>query len=146
MAQFVMDKFNNKNLNMQLLIETLTDELGEDLPVVQKKNNLWEINPEDRLTIQIIELDDPSCMVLRSDLGAASIQEDILQKLLVANLNGDVTANSSLGIDESGKRVQLVKALKKEIVYEDFRDILEAFVNSALFWQETVASWINKKN
>lgn len=61
-------------------------------------------------------------------------EEDFFTQALSANLYGEGTDLSVLGIDAEGKLVTLSRSINYSVNYEEFRNIVEDFLNSVEFW------------
>lgn len=71
----------------------------------------------------------------------SEINEEFFQHALFGNLYGQGTEGAVLGLDLEGKRLTLSRDIDYTIEYQDFKDILEDFLNSVDFWKREVASY-----
>ena len=67
-------------------------------------------------------------------------REDLLMRLMQANLIGQGTGGSVIGLDKQEKFLTLSLALAYELNYQDFKEALEDFVNYLAHWKEEVES------
>lgn len=62
--------------------------------------------------------------------------EQILTQAMLANLFGQGTRGSILGLSSEGSILTLTQVIDYTVDYKEFRDILEDFINSVDFWRE----------
>ncbi len=67
-------------------------------------------------------------------------QEDFLTMLLRANLFGQATRFSALGLDESGNKVLLQYLFPNKPTYQDFHNAIEDFINVVDYWKGQIKS------
>ena len=68
-------------------------------------------------------------------------REDLLIYLMRANLLGQGTGGSRIGIDEREKFLTLSLGLPYEMNYKFFKETLEDFVNYLIYWRDQVAKF-----
>ena len=61
-------------------------------------------------------------------------EEEFYTQALLANLYGQGTDGCVLGLDAEGKRLTLSRKIDYTIEFQEFRDIIEDFLNSVDFW------------
>ncbi len=71
--------------------------------------------------------------------------EELFTEALRANLLGEGTDRAVLGLDEEGEKLTLTRDVDSPVRYEEFRDILEDFLNSIDFWSKEVSSYSTTK-
>jgi hypothetical protein len=62
--------------------------------------------------------------------------EQFFETLLRANLFGDGTRGAVLGLNPEGTKVILTRIIEYRIDYNEFRDIIEDFINVADLWRD----------
>lgn len=65
-------------------------------------------------------------------------EEDVYYQSLIANLFGQGTNGSLLGLNEQGNLLTLSRVVDYNISYQDFKEIIEDFINSIDFWKEEI--------
>ena len=70
-------------------------------------------------------------------------EEKIFQDLLRANLFGESTHGAVLGLSHDGSTMTLTHTANYRLDYNEFRDIVEDFINTADFWRNEVLELVN---
>lgn len=70
-----------------------------------------------------------------------SREEEFFNNMLLANLFGQGTNGSVLGITNDGSKLVVSHEIDHELNYVDFRNVLEDFINSVDFWREEVLNY-----
>lgn len=65
-------------------------------------------------------------------------EEEIYYQSLMANLFGQGTNGSILGLNDRGNLLTLSRVVDYNVEYKDFKEILEDFINSVDFWKDEV--------
>jgi hypothetical protein len=83
---------------------------------------------------------------LKAPLRAAPDEklEELYTHLMEANLFGQGTRGSSLGLDASGDMLELQMELKHELNYRSFRDAIEDFANLIEYWQTHIDAHVEE--
>ena len=68
-------------------------------------------------------------------------REDLFMFLMRANLLGQGTGNSRIGLTFDEKTLTLSSGLPYEMNYKTFRETLEDFINYLLYWREEVTKF-----
>lgn len=68
-------------------------------------------------------------------------REDLFIHLMRANLLGQGTGGSRIGLDADEKSLTLSLGLPYEMNYKTFKESVEDFVNYLLYWREEVAKF-----
>jgi hypothetical protein len=71
-------------------------------------------------------------------------EETFYTHALQANLFGEGTEGSILGIDSEGKQLILSREIDYNLEYKEFREIIEDFLNSVDFWREEAQAYGTK--
>ena len=69
--------------------------------------------------------------------------EDLVTKLMTANLFYQGTEFASIGLDSKGRQLSLSKVISLNMEYDEFKDCLENFVNVVDFWQRETKKYIS---
>lgn len=88
-----------------------------------------------------VELKDTSPgLQLSASLGECPQEQEgsVFSKMLRGNFLGQATKQARLGLDESGKNALLLATIPTIRSYRDFRDAVEDFVNSVIFWKKEI--------
>lgn len=124
---------------MQKLVKEMEIEesLASDVPGV------YQFPTDEETTILISEI--PRGFELTCSISACpeKKQEEFLTSALFANLFSQGTEGCILGLDAEGEIVTLSRVIDYEIDYQEFRDLLEDFVNTAAQWKEEAAYYAN---
>lgn len=70
--------------------------------------------------------------------------EELYTHLMEANLFGQGTRGSSIGLDASGEMLELQMELKYELNYRSFRDAVEDFANLIEYWQTHIDAHVEE--
>ena len=68
-------------------------------------------------------------------------REDLFIYLMRANLLGQGTGGSRIGLDEEEKNLTLSLGLPYDMNYHAFKEAFEDFVNHLIYWRDTVAKF-----
>lgn len=88
----------------------------------------------DDTTISIV--DTPPGFQLTATLGTLPIEkpEEFLSHMLRGNLFGQATHGAVLGLDETGTNITLQFNHPQKASYTDFKNAVEDFINTVIFW------------
>lgn len=97
---------------------------------------------DEDLSLTLGESQDMACISLFSRLHPCpkDRQEEVFSTLMAANLLGQGTGPSALGLSEDGSQITLSQTLQGEVAVDDLEEALEEFLNTCDFWQEEVQS------
>jgi len=73
-------------------------------------------------------------------------KEELFSYLMRANLLGQGTGGSRIGLDEREKSLTLSLGIPYEINYKAFKENLEEFVNHLLYWRDEIANFEKRKS
>lgn len=120
---------------MERYLAQLAAELDDSEAVASTAADHWSIYLDDDVEVQLRLLDDASS-AMQCVIGACPAETDALERLLLANFSGRGTLDGILGADAKGESILLRRFLQKDCNYQEFRETLEDFFNSALFWRQ----------
>lgn len=72
-------------------------------------------------------------------------KEELYIYLMRANLLGQGTGGTRIGLDSNEKFLTLSLGLPYELNYQKFRESIEDFVNYVIYWREEVMKFENKE-
>lgn len=72
-------------------------------------------------------------------------KEDLFIYLMRANLLGQGTGGTRIGLDPDEKFLTLSFGLPYELNYQKFRETIEDFVNYVIYWREEVTKFENEE-
>lgn len=115
--------------------------VGHDLGIESKEFNterpgVYRFRVNSDLSVEISE--DDYGLFFQAHLSPTPNRnrEELYTSFMNANVFGQGTYGNVLGISEDLKFVTLSRFLKADPSFEEFRDILEDYVNAALFWRK----------
>ena len=129
---------------LQEHLSTLTSDLGlkEPLKLNEKKSCAFTIAEVD---IKISQADAGVFFKANIAQTPQKKREEIFTKLMQANLLGQGTAGSVIGIDKQEKFLTLSLIIPYEMNYEAFKETLEDFVNYLIYWRDEIDKIIKEE-
>ena len=126
------------------MLEECLTQLVENLALedaLSKENKLYTLKLHKELIITFREL-DPGCTFFAT-IGTCPInkQEEVFIYLMKANLLGQGTGGSVIGLDRDEKFLTLCLSLPYDMKYKVFKDALEDFTNYLNFWKEELSCY-----
>jgi hypothetical protein len=122
---------------IEQFMEKLSREMELDEPLKAQIPNVYTIPLDEGFSVTVTS---PSAdhFALSSELGSLPSvnKEAFFTQLLLANLFGQGTHGSILGIDIDASILKLNREIDYYIEYKEFRDIVEDFINIADFWRQ----------
>lgn len=73
-------------------------------------------------------------------------REELFIYLMKANLLGQGTGGSKIGLSEDDKFLTLTRVIPYELNYKELKEEIEDFSNYFLFWREEIQRLIEEKN
>ena len=127
-------------------IEKLQHELKLEESFATEVKDVYAFPVTEEISVLISELprEGFSLMCTFADCPKEDIEE-LFTEALRANLLGEGTDRAVLGLDEKGEKLTLTRDVDSPVRYEEFRDILEDFLNSIDFWIKEVSSYSTTK-
>lgn len=125
-------------------IHAILSQLGQQMGLPQLKldeNRVCRLVFDQKLVVDIEASDDEKIVHLYALAGAMPPEnkEDFMAVLLEANLFGKGTGSCAFALDHNHQDVYLCRiVLIESIVYQDFVNILESFVNHLEAWMEKI--------
>jgi len=129
----MLDSYMQKLVN-EMEIE---DSLASDVPGV------YQFPVDEETTILITEIPRGFEFTCNVSPCPEKKQEEFFTSALFANLFSQGTEGCVLGLDAEGEMVTLSRTVDYEVDYQEFRDMLEDFVNTVGQWKEETAYYAN---
>jgi hypothetical protein len=127
------------------LLTKLLNELKLD-PIKENKDKVYElsINSETLITIY----NKNPYIFLRSNISdmPETKKEDLLIYLMRANLLGQGTEGSKIGLSDNEKTLTLLQRMDYEVEYMQFKENIETFINYLNFYKQEVSKYKEKIN
>lgn len=117
-------------------MKQLEKELALEEPF-EASSGIYEYLLREDLPILIAPL-KPEGVMLSARIGAAPPEagDAFYAHMLNGNLYGGMTYGAVLGLEADGKQMVLSKVADRHLNYNDFRLILDDFINVVIFWRE----------
>lgn len=122
----VLDEFM-KQLGYEMELET---------PLEPEMSGVYLIPLDEGLRIVVNRIDNGLSLTCELADCPTIKREEFLQTLMEANLFGQGTSNSILGLSSNSKKITLSHHIERDIKYNEFAEILEDFINTIDFWRE----------
>lgn len=123
-------------------MQELSKEWELDKPLPQETPGVYKIPLDEGVSFSITSLIDgnKTGLVLTSNLAAIpkGEEERLYTHALLGNLFGQGTKQSLLGLNESGSLLTLSRYIDYDISFQEFREIIEDFINTMDFWREEI--------
>lgn len=120
-----------KSLNLAIPIKdkdkSYTIKINEELEI-----KIWDLQPGFYFHSIIIECPKEN-------------KEDLFTYLMKANLLGQGTGRSRIGLDKEEKFLTLSHHIAYEIIYTEFKERLEDFANYILYWRKEIEQFIKNR-
>ncbi len=125
-------------------LEKLCKELAIDVP----KLNEHQIFPFrlGKESIAIKDLDPGLSLQAQICEVPEKKKEELFTYVMRANLLGQGTGGSRIGLHSNEKSLTLSLGLPYELNYQMFRETIEDFVNYVIYWREEIAKFENEES
>lgn len=126
---------------LQEFLETLCSELAiSPVPkIAEKKFASFRLNRG--IEVEVRDLDPGVALKAQILPCPEKRREDLFIFLMRANLLGQGTGGSRIGLTLDEKTLTLSLGLPYEMNYKTFRETLEDFINYLIYWREEVAKF-----
>ncbi|HSW72005.1 MAG TPA: type III secretion system chaperone [Chlamydiales bacterium] len=121
---------------LKQLVKDLAAEFELTLPAEVKGTYTFEVAPT--VIVTFIELQPGVLIDAKIEECPKEKREDLFISIMQANMLGQGTGGSSIGLDKDEKYLTLSLALPYEINYRAFKESLEEFVNYLLYWRTQI--------
>lgn len=129
---------------IQQFLHKLSQELSIPPPkLLEKKKFSFSLNPE--IVVNVRDLDPGLSLQAFLIQCPEKKREELFMHLMQANLLGQGTAGSRIGMNFEEKTLTLLLGLPYEINYQLFRETFEDFVNHLIFWRNEIEKLQNEK-
>jgi hypothetical protein len=120
-------------------LEKLYDELEIELKPKLNEKKLFSFRLRGDVQVDLKDLEPGVAMHSKICPCPEKKREDLFIFLMRANLLGQGTGGSRIGLDPEEKFLTLSLGLPYEMNYQSFRENLEDFVNYLIYWREEIA-------
>ncbi len=128
---------------LQDYLEKLCKELAIATPKLNEQKSYKLMFASDAVHIQNL---DPGCSMHAHICEAPQKRkEELYTYLMRANLLGQGTGLTRIGMDEDEKFLTLSMGLPYELNYQTFREMFEDFVNYLIYWREEVTKLMSEE-
>lgn len=124
------------------LMQELSKEWELDKPLPQETPGVYKVPLDEGVSFSITSLTEgnQTGLVLTSNLAAIprGEEERLYTHALLGNLFGQGTKQAVLGLNESGSLLTLSRYIDYDVSFQEFREIIEDFINTIDFWREEI--------
>lgn len=129
---------------LQDFLEKLCKELGSVMPKLNEEK-FYQLKIADA-TLALKDLNPGIAMHAHICEAPNKKKEELFMLLMRANLLGQGTGSTRIGLDASEKFLTLSLGLPYELSYQTFREAVEDFVNYSIYWQNEVAKFASEQS
>lgn len=125
-------------------MQKLMQELEIEGSLATEVPGVYAFPVDEEKSVMIGEI--PHGFTLRCDLleFKSDKEEELYTQMLFANLFGMGTDGAVLGLGPEGKKLTLSREIDYDIEFQEFRDILEDFLNTVELWEQEVLTYGTK--
>lgn len=116
------------------LIQKFNEDYEMNIPL--HNDSRYTLYLHENLQVQIVETPDGLSLYTKLAPIPKMKEDSFLGKLMYANLFGQATNGAVIGLSENGNYLTLTKLIDYNVDYQEFKEILEDFLNAAFFWRE----------
>lgn len=130
------------------MLQDFLEKLCKELAIVTPKLNeqkLYQLKVAD-VSLAIKDLNPGIAMHAHICEAPTKKKEELFMLLMRANLLGQGTGSTRIGLDANEKFLTLSLGLPYELNYQTFREAVEDFVNYLIYWQEVVAKFESEQS
>lgn len=124
------------------LMQELSKEWELNKPLPQETPGVYKVPLDDGVYFLVTSISEGSKTGLVLTCNIAAIpkgeEERLYTHALLGNLFGQGTKQAVLGLNESGSLLTLSRYIDYDVSFQDFREIIEDFINTIDFWREEV--------
>ena len=132
-------------MSLEKNLESLSKETKVGAIPQKDKNGNYQLNINLKTQVSITEIDHNTFFYVKiMPMPEIKNKEALFIYLMKANLLGQGTGGSVIGIDTLEKHFTLSLSLTENLSYKIFKDYLEEFLNYLDFWKEEIPSYIAK--
>lgn len=129
---------------LSALIQELSKEWELENPLPQEIPGVYTIPLDEGVSLTVTNANVPQGgLVFSSSLATIKKgkEEALFTHALNANLFGQGTKQAVLGLNEAGNVLTLSRFIDYDVNFQEFRDIIEDFINTIDFWREEVLKY-----
>ena len=122
------------------LLISLCNELDIEKPEMTKEKTCT-FNFQKNISIFMGEIENT--IYIKSTIAPTPKEnkEDLFITLMKANLLGDGTGGSVIGLEKDEKNLTLSYLFQYEVTYDEFKEKIEDFVNYLIYWREEIKNF-----
>ncbi len=132
------------DLRLKKYLNRICDELDIKPEPEADKNKKYLFVFSDEVQIKIQEFEDHAFLQVNIVECPEKKREDLFMYLMEANLLGQGTGESAIGLDEKERHLTLSYIMPYEIDYRFFKEKIEDFVNYLFYWREEIEKYRKK--
>ena len=110
----------------------------------KKKEKKFEIHVIEKTTVTVEREDNNITLFANIMECPREKREDIFVHLMKGNFLGKGTGGAAAGLDKDEKNLTLLLTLPYEIGSQQFKAVIEDFINYIFFWREQIEKLYNK--
>jgi hypothetical protein len=124
------------------MMQELSKEWELTNPIPEESPGSYKIPLEDGLSINVSTVQNNELLLTSGIATVPKGKEEMLfEYALLANLFGQGTKESLLGLNDSGNILTLSRFIDYDVNFQEFRNIMEDFINTIDFWREEVLKY-----
>lgn len=128
---------------LEEFLKRLCDELSLTHPTKMKEKNTFSFHFATEV-VTVKDLEPGISLNASISPCLKKRREELFIRLMRANLLGQATGNTRIGIDNEEKTLTLSLGLPYELDYQAFRKNVEDFINYLIYWREEIAKFDNE--
>jgi hypothetical protein len=126
---------------LENFLHTICNELSISSDFIQIKDHLYHLSINKEITASFSDLHPGIAMSCPLGNVPTTKKEELFIYLSRANLLGQGTGGSRIGLDPSEKLLTLFLGLPYEMNYSSFKQKFEDFINYVLYWREEISTF-----
>ncbi len=128
-------------MKLTQLMEMFAKEVGLDKPFQQNEQGAFIVPMEPELSFFVSDLNPVIGLTCSVAPCPKTGQEGFYSQMLLGDLFGQGTEGAVLGLSDDGNTLTLSKEIEYNIDYEQFKEVLEDFMNAIDFWRTEVSNY-----
>ncbi len=128
-------------MKLAQLMEMFAKEIGLEKPFQQNEQGAYIFPMEADLSFTIADLNPVIGLTCSVAACPKTGLEAFYSQMLLANLFGQGTEGAVLGLSDDGNTLTLSKEIEYNIDFEQFKEVLEDFMNAIDFWRNEALTY-----
>ncbi|MCB1149514.1 MAG: type III secretion system chaperone [Chlamydiia bacterium] len=104
--------------------------------------NIYAFRVDQDLTVDMAQVSEGIFLMAVLSESPTRDEESVYFETVNANLWGQATYGNVIGMTDDSKFMTLSRYIEYDTSYQDFRTILEDFLNAASFWQKKIKAHV----